>query len=344
MYNYVNGTYYGLRACWIISLIFTNPWFDDTFAFCGITAFAMDYIDLFWYVYTSWGDTSDGIVNLSGQRYNTAPFQRRIDFADTHLAATKSDKVRAKLASSLQFDFNLIPRWCQTGSAWPPSFSVPDIGAGGSFTLSTGNPCPWTAVSSVPWIAIASGASGMASGNVSFSADINLSPVPRTGTITITGLGTTVSVSLTQAGIPRGAGVGNVTISGDVQEATVENTYWGCVLWWDVGVCWEEGWVTEYQQVWDSGQVWVTVNNQTKSVSYAQGSTLASVVSELAAAINSDPGFPVRAGVMGTTLWLVSYATQGANYPISSGSTWDAARFQQPSFTTTNSGKLTGSP
>jgi pimeloyl-ACP methyl ester carboxylesterase len=336
-YYYANGVYYGLLACWIIGLIFQLP---DLVYFCGTTAFIMDYIDLFWYVYTSWGDSSDGMVQLGGQHYNNAYSNRLIADADSHRGATKSDKVRAMLDYALQFDFNLIPRWCQTGSAWPSSFSLPDIGGSGSFSLSTGNLCPWTAVSSVPWITITSGASGTASGTVTFSAEINLSPVARTGTITITGLGSTVAVTVNQAGIPAGAATGGVTINGS--EQSVE-AYWECVDWepYPPFVCIRE----EPVYIWDSGNVSITVNGLTKWVNYGETSTASSIAWALATAINSDSSFPVRAGVMGTTVWLVSRATQDANYPFSSGTAYDSTNFSQPSFTTTNSGPtLTGSP
>ncbi len=340
--NYANGVYFGLHVCRILALIFNRI---DIYIRCAVLAFYMDLIDFFWYVFTSWGDTSDGMVQGGSQRYAQAVVNRRIGGADSHMGSTKSDKVRLMLDTSLQNDFFLIPRWCQTGSAWPSNLSVPDIGGSGSFTISTGSPCPSTAVSDVPWISVTSGASGTASRTVTFSAEINLSPVARTGTITITGLGSTVAVTVNQAGIPAGAATGGVTINGSVQSTDVEVTTWGCVLWYSDGGCAQEGWVTETQTVWDSGQVWISVNGQTKSVWYNQGSTALSIASALVAAINGDPGFPVRAGVMGTTVWLISRATQSANYPFHSGTTFNSSYFSEPSFTTTNSGStLTGSP
>jgi pimeloyl-ACP methyl ester carboxylesterase len=340
-YNYANGVYYGLHACRILALLFDQP---GIYYRCAIAAFYMDLIDVYWYGYTSFGDSSDGMVQLGGQHYNNAYASHLIGQADSHRGATKSDKVRATLDYALQFNFNLVPRWCQTGSAWPASVSMPDVGGSGSFALSTGSPCPWTAVSSVPWITISSGGSGTASGTVGFSADINLSPVARTGAITVTGLGSTVSFTVTQAGIPAGAAIGSVTINGSEQGTEVEVTYWGCMVWWEPGACFEEGWVTEWQPVWDTGYVWITVNGHTNSVGYGEGSSAQSIVLALAAAINNDSSSFVRAGVMGTTVWLVSYATQGANYPFCSGSLYDNANFTEPSFSTTTSGPtLTGS-
>ncbi len=208
----------------IIAMLFGDI---DTAVSCDLGAFIMDYIDFFWYVYTSWNDYSDGIVNGAGQYYNNATANRRIGNADSHVGAVRSDKVRAMLDYSLQNDFGLIPKWCQTGSVSPPSLSMSYLGGSQTSSLSTGSPCPWTAVSSVPWITLTSGASGNASGTVGFSVDINLSPVSRTGTITITGLGSSVSVTVMQAGLTAAAAIGGVTINGT--EETTTNTY--CVSW-----------------------------------------------------------------------------------------------------------------
>jgi len=317
----------------IIAMLFGDI---DSAVSCDLGAFIMDYIDFFWYVYTSWNDYSDGIVNGAGQYYNNATANRRIGNADSHVGAVRSDKVRAMLDYSLQNDFGLIPKWCQTGSVSPPSLSMSYLGGSQTSSLSTGSPCPWTAVSSVPWITLTSGASGNASGTVGFSVDINLSPVSRTGTITITGLGSSVSVTVMQAGLTAAAAIGGVTINGT--EETTTNTY--CVSW--LG-CYCRSWRTT--TIYDHGTVSVTVNGHPDSASYGQGSTASSVAWALANAINSDSSSYVQAGVMGTTVWLVSKATQGSNYPFSSAVTYDSADFGQPSYTTVDSGAtLTGSP
>lgn len=333
-YDAANGVYWGLRACEIIAFIFGDI---DVAIRCEFSAFIMDYTDFFWYVYTSFGDYSDGIVNGGGQYYNNAFANRRIGGADSHVGATRSDKVRAVLDVSLQNDFNIIPKWCQTGSVSPSSFSVSFLGGSQSFTLSTGSPCPWTAVSNVPWITVISGASGTASGTVQFSVDINLSPVARSGTISITGLGSNVSVTVTQPGLTQAAAIGSVSING--AERGISNTH--CVSW--LG-CYCRRWVTT--TTYDHGPVSVTVNGHTDTAYYGQGSTPSSVALALASAINSDSGSYVQAGVMGNTVWLVSIATQGANYAFSStSSTSDPADFSGPSFTTADSGPtLTGSP
>src|SRR6266480_573663 len=334
VYNYANAVYYGLRTCQIIAGIF-GDW--TVFWRCGIGAFVLDYIDLFWYVYTSFGDTSDGIVNGGGQYYTHALYKRSIGRADSHLGTTRSDKVKATLDTSLQFDFGLVARWCQTGSVSPSSLSVSDVGGSQSFSLYTGSPCPWTAVSSAPWITINSGASGTASATVSYFVDFNPSPLSRTGTITITGLGSNVAVTVTQAGLPAAAAIGSVTITGN--ERSVSDTY--CVSW--LG-CYCRSWrtITTY----DTGTVSVTVNGHTDSVSYGQGSTPNSLAIAVANAINNDSASYVQAGAIGSMVWLVSKATKGANYPFSSSSTTtNTANFSGSSFATADSGAtLTGSP
>jgi len=97
--------------------------------------------------------------------------------------------------------------------------------------------------------------------------------------------------------------------------------------------------------VYDNGSVSITVNGHTNTAYYGRGSTAYSIAAALVSNINNDPGSFVQAGVMGTTVWLVSKTTQSANYTLSSATTYDDADFSQPSFTTTNSGTtLTGSP
>src|SRR5262245_14200472 len=48
--------------------------------------------------------------------------------------------------------------------------------------------CTWTATSNAPtWLTITSGSSGPGNGTVSYAVAANLSPTPRTGTLTIAG-------------------------------------------------------------------------------------------------------------------------------------------------------------
>jgi hypothetical protein len=57
--------------------------------------------------------------------------------------------------------------------------------------------CPWTAVSSAPWLTITSGGSGSESGSVAFAVEANTSTTTRSATLTIAGQ----IFSVTQAGV-----------------------------------------------------------------------------------------------------------------------------------------------
>jgi YD repeat-containing protein len=60
-------------------------------------------------------------------------------------------------------------------------------------------------------------------------------------------------------------GTGTVTIEGSEQSGWQEVQTWGCILWDWGGYCIEEGWITEWQEVYDTGVVAITVNGVTKS-------------------------------------------------------------------------------
>jgi RHS repeat-associated protein len=92
--------------------------------------------------------------------------------------------------------------------------------------------------------------------------------------------------------------------------------------------------------VYDSGNVWVTINGTQYSASYGQGSTATSLASSLAQAINGSSGSPVTATASTTTVSLASKGTgSSTNYSLSVGSsTSQSSSFSQPSFTGTASG------
>jgi hypothetical protein len=77
----------------------------------------------------------------------------------------------------------------------PPSASVGAAAGSGSFAVTTGGSCGWTAESSSPeWLSISSGSAGTGSGQVVFNVAANGTGVDRTGTIAVNG----VPFSLTQ--------------------------------------------------------------------------------------------------------------------------------------------------
>lgn len=73
-----------------------------------------------------------------------------------------------------------------TFSLSPSSGTLPAAGGGGSFNVTTGVTCAWTATTADGWITITSGASGTGPGTVQFTGAANTGPV-RTGTITVGG-------------------------------------------------------------------------------------------------------------------------------------------------------------
>jgi Putative binding domain, N-terminal len=74
--------------------------------------------------------------------------------------------------------------------------SIAAAGGTGSFNVTAGGACGWTAVSSAGWLTVTGGASGTGNGAVSFSAAANGTTSTRTATITVNGQVFTV----TQAG------------------------------------------------------------------------------------------------------------------------------------------------
>lgn len=96
--------------------------------------------------------------------------------------------------------------------------------------------------------------------------------------------------------------------------------------------------------VYDSGTISVTVDGSTKTVSYGQSSTSATLASALAAAINGDSSDPVTATSNGGTISLT--AKDGGsigNWPLSVSYTYDSSHFSSASFPATASGSsLTG--
>src|SRR5262249_20406764 len=79
-----------------------------------------------------------------------------------------------------------------TYSLGTTSASVPSNANTGSFAVTAGTSCPWTAVSNVPWITITGGASGSGIGTVTYSVAANTGAA-RTGTLTVGGQTVTIN-------------------------------------------------------------------------------------------------------------------------------------------------------
>ncbi len=120
------------------------------------------------------------------------------------------------------------------------SESVSEQGGGGSFTLTTGAGCPWTAASNAVWLSITSATSGAGSATITYSVALN-SGQQRVGAITVGGQTLTVTQAPNQAscafalspgsqlfGVGGGSGSFNVTTGA------------GCH--WDAATA--DGWIT----------------------------------------------------------------------------------------------------
>jgi hypothetical protein len=100
----------------------------------------------------------------------------------------------------------------------------PVNGGTGSFDVTAGAGCAWSAVSNASWIHITSGSSGSGNGTVGFSVDANLAG-PRSGTISVGGQFFTVNqassctystVSSATSPFPPVGGDGTVTVNASV--------------------------------------------------------------------------------------------------------------------------------
>lgn len=173
-YVYTQIVYFSLRACQVIAWFFGRP---DIAAFCGGIATAMNVVDFSWDLLTSPGEGSDGIVQASSQVYPIATARYVISGADSHVGATRSDKVRPNLEQTLAAQFQLVRNGC-TYSISTASASFPASGGAGSFTVTPSAGCAWSSVSGTGWVKITGGSTGSGPGTVSYSVSPNLDPVP----------------------------------------------------------------------------------------------------------------------------------------------------------------------
>jgi hypothetical protein len=83
------------------------------------------------------------------------------------------------------------------------------IAASGSFGVTAGNGCGWTATSQSSWITLTSGASGSGNGTVAFQLAPNRTASPRSGAISVAGHEFTITQDRTGCDI-NGDGAVNV--------------------------------------------------------------------------------------------------------------------------------------
>jgi hypothetical protein len=104
----------------------------------------------------------------------------------------------------------------------PVSSSIGSGGGSGSFGVTAGPGCAWTAASQAPWLTLTSATSGTGSATVAFSATPNVDVSPRTGTVgvmgqfyTVTQFGSSCSFAISPGSIsaPAAGGSASVTIT-----------------------------------------------------------------------------------------------------------------------------------
>jgi len=99
----------------------------------------------------------------------------------------------------LAFDARTASAQCASPTVAPTSVSVPSTGSPPStLSVTTGTSCPWSASSSVAWITV-TGATGSGIGWVNYTVAANSTSSPRTGTITVSGLNGSTTVTVNQA-------------------------------------------------------------------------------------------------------------------------------------------------
>ena len=108
------------------------------------------------------------------------------------VVAPNADTDRTGTATIAGQTFTIFQSAGCTYSLSPSSQQVTSAGGSGSFVVSTGAACAWTATATVAWISVTSAPSGVGAGTVQFTAAAN-SGGARTGTITVAGQAFTVS-------------------------------------------------------------------------------------------------------------------------------------------------------
>jgi uncharacterized protein (TIGR03437 family) len=116
---------------------------------------------------------------------------------------------------SRSMTFKILGTWTVPPSPCAYSFAPASVAAGkndtaGTIAVAAGPGCPWLASTDSAWVGITSAVSGVGSGTVSYAIAANLTPAPRTGTVTIAGQAFSVSQSVTAGSRPTIAASGIV--------------------------------------------------------------------------------------------------------------------------------------
>jgi RHS repeat-associated protein len=157
------------------------------------------------------------------------------------------------------------------------------------------------------------------------------------------GSGTASGTEQYHAATGATSGTGTITITGTEQSDTENNPTYDCVLYDEGGSCLQWQWVDHYTTYYDQGDVRITANGHSNTVTYANGSSASTIASALASAINGDSGASVTASASGAVVTLTSKTTgTGGNYSFSATSwtTDTTGHFGGPSFGASPSGNI----
>lgn len=131
--------------------------------------------------------TSAGWLQISGAASNTGPGTATIGVAPNGGTARSGTVTVASQTVTISQNACVF-------AISPASRSTDANGASGTIAVTASGGCTWTAASNVPWISVASGASGTGTGSVAYAASANTGPA-RSGTMTVAGQ----TFTLTQA-------------------------------------------------------------------------------------------------------------------------------------------------
>ena len=160
------------------------------------------------------------------------------------------------------------------------------------------------------------------------------------------GLGRLVEVDEVNPGVGPSYAAGSISVSGAEQQATTQPATAGSGTVTINGTERSGQYCTlRCTTIWDGGNVSVTVNGFSKTVTYGKFDTGSTIAANLASAFNGDSNSPVAVTVSANVLTLTAKITGGStNYSLSTSSaTGDTTgTFSGTSFPVSNGSSLTG--
>jgi hypothetical protein len=181
----------------------------------------------------SWNVTSEAswITVIDGGSYTGT------DTAEFSVAANPetSERVGTLTIAGEVFTVTQDPAPC-TYTIAPAGQAFVSAGGLGSFAVTAGGGCSWSATSGAAWIAIAGAGSGAGNGSVGFSVAANTGSIARTGTISVNGQTFTVTqaepcsygISASGGSVPSTGGTGSfgVTAGSACSWSAASNATW----------------------------------------------------------------------------------------------------------------------